>query len=92
MPRVRSPPNQRLGVLRRKTPLDRQSRSRGLSRLGVMSCGVEGHLAGDLRLSGQVVTGAETGPVIALRLWARELAVSERDWQAGSCRRDRQVG
>jgi hypothetical protein len=57
-----------------------------------MSCGVEGHLAGDLRLSGQVVTGAETGLVIAVRLWVRELAVtSQRDWQAGSCRRDRQV-
>jgi hypothetical protein len=49
-----------------------------------MSCGVKGHLAGDLRLSGQVATGAETGSVIAVRLWVRELAViSERGCQAG---------
>ena len=45
----------------------RHSRSRGLSRLGVKSCGVEGHLAGDLRLSGEVPAGAETGSVIAGR-------------------------
>jgi len=74
-------------------PLGRPSGSRGLSRRGVQECGVEGHLAGDLRLCGQVVAGAETGSVIALRLWARELAVIwVREWPAGWCRRDREVG
>ena len=66
---------------------------RGLSRRGVQECDVEGHRTGDLRLSGQVLTGAETGSVIALRLSARELAVtSMRDWPAGWCWRDREVG
>ena len=65
-PCLQSAPNERDFV----TPRDRPSRSRGFSGLGVRRWGVEGHRAGDLRHSGQVVTGTETGSVIALCLWA----------------------